>query len=87
MQSTVRPDKNKAAVVSGPRPEGARERSDLAATLHVLNRDLDRLLAFLDTYERSDHPARIEALRWLQPALQRHLRALKRQRRLAEERG
>ena len=87
MQSTVRPDKNKAAVVSGPRPEGARARSDLAATLHVLNRDLDRLLAFLDTYERSDHPARIEALRWLQPALQRHLRALKRQRRLAEERG
>ena len=86
MQSTVRPDKNKAAVVSGPRPEGARERSDLAATLHVLNRDLDRLLAFLDTYERSDHPARIEALRWLQPALQRHLRALKRQRRLAEGR-
>lgn len=86
MQSTVRPDKNKAAVVSGPRPEGARERSDLAATLYVLNRDLDRLLAFLDTYERSAHPARIEALRWLQPALQRHLRALKRQRRLAEGR-
>ncbi len=81
MQSTVRPDKNKAAAVAGPRPEGVRERTDLAATLYVLNRDLDRLLAFLDTYERSDHPARIEALRWLQPALDRHLRALSRHRR------
>ncbi len=70
--------------MSGPRPEGRRERTDLAATLHVLNRDLDRLLAFLDTYERSEHPARIEALRWLQPALERHLRALSRQRRIAE---
>jgi len=61
-----------------------RERTDLSATLHVLNRDLDRLLAFLDTYERSDHPSRIEALRWLQPALERHLRALSRQRRIAQ---
>jgi hypothetical protein len=76
----VRPDKNKAAAASGPRPEGVRERTDLTATLHVLQRDLDRLLAFLDTYERSGHPARIEALRWLQPALERHLRILKRQR-------
>ena len=42
-------------------------------------------MAFLDTYERSDHPARIEALRWLQPALERHLRALSRHRRIAEE--
>ena len=84
MQSTVRPDKNKAAAVSGPRPEGACERSDLVATLHVLQRDLDRLLAFLDTYERSDHPARIEALRWLQPTLERHLRALRRQRKNAQ---
>ena len=67
--------------MAGPRPEGVRERTDLAATLHVLNRDLDRLLAFLDAYERSDHPARIEALRWLQPALDRHLRALSRHRR------
>ncbi len=79
----MRPDKNKAAEVSGPRPEGGRERTDLVATLHVLNRDLNRLLAFLDTYERSEHPARIEALRWLQPTLARHLRVLKRQRRLA----
>ena len=70
--------------MSGPRPEGTLARSDLTATLHVLNRDLKRLLAFLDTYERSEHPARIEALRWLQPALVRHLRALRRQRRLAE---
>jgi hypothetical protein len=62
------------------------ERTDLSATLHVLKRDLDRLLAFLDTYERSVHPARIEALRWLQPALERHLRALKRHRRIAEDR-
>lgn len=84
MQSTVRPDKNKAAKASGPRPLGVRERTDLAATLHVLNRDLDRLLAFLETYERSAHPSRIEALRWLQPSLERHLRALSRQRRIAE---
>ena len=81
MQSTVRFDKNKATTAAGPRPEGVRERTDLAATLHVLNRDLDRLLAFLDTYERSEHPSRIEALRWLQPALDRHLRALSRHRR------
>lgn len=87
MQSTVRPDKNKAALVSGPRPEGARARTDLAATVAVLGRDLQRLLAFLDTYERSAHPARIEALRWLQPALERHLRALSRQRRIAEEKA
>ena len=59
------------------------ERSDLAATLQVLERDLDRLLAFLDTYERSSHPARIEALRWLLPVIDRHLRALKRHRRIA----
>ena len=86
MQSTVRSDKNKAAEVSGPRPDGARERTDFMATLQVLSRDLDRLLAFLDTYERSRHPARIEALRWLQPALERHLRALKRCRRKHESR-
>ncbi len=85
MQSTVRPDKNKAAEVSGPRPDGVQERTDLVATLQVLRRDLDRLLAFLDTYERSAHPARIEALRWLQPALARHLRALQRHRRKREE--
>ena len=84
MQSTVRPDKNKAVAGAGPRPEGVRERTDLTATLEVLNRDLDRLLAFLETYERSAHPARIEALRWLQPTLERHLRALSRQRRIAE---
>ena len=60
------------------------ERTDLCATLDVLYRDLDRLLAFLDTYERSEHPNRIEALRWLQPALERHLRALRRQRKIAE---
>ena len=87
MQSTVRPDKNKAAAAAGPRPEGGLERTDLAATLDVLKRDLDRLLAFIDTYERSDHPARIEALRWLQPVLERHLRALSRQRRIATERA
>ena len=84
MQSTVRPDKNKATTAAGARPAGVRERSDLVATLHVLQRDLERLLAFLDTYERSDHPARIEALRWLQPALDRHLRALRRQRKNAQ---
>ena len=83
----MRPDKNKAALVSGPRPEGVRARTDLVATLQVLTRDLDRLLAFLDTYERSDHPARIEALRWLQPAFDRHLRALKRQRRNLERKA
>jgi hypothetical protein len=80
----VRPDKNKGATVSGPRPGGVTERTDLCATLDVLYRDLDRLLAFLDTYERSEHPHRIEALRWLQPALERHLRALRRQRKIAE---
>ncbi len=72
--------------MSGPRPEGAYARTDLAATLHVLQRDLDRLLVFLDAYERSDHPARIEALRWLQPALERHQRTLKRQRKKARKR-
>jgi hypothetical protein len=80
----VRPDKNKAAAASGPRLDGVRERTDLSATLQVLNRDLDRLLAFLDTYERSQHPSRIEAIRWLQPALERHLRALLRHRRIAK---
>ncbi len=77
----MRPDKNKGAAGRLP---GVAERTDLAATLHVLKKDLDRLLAFLDTYERSRHPDRIEALRWLQPTLDRHLRVLTRHRRSAE---
>lgn len=87
-------DKNKgeAPLETGPvgtagRPPGMAQRTDLVATLHVLGRDLDRLLAFLDTYERSDHPERAEALRWLQPIVDRHLRALKRHRHIAEKSG
>ena len=66
------------------RPPGMAARTDLAATLHVLTKDLNRLLAFLETYERSGHPERIEALRWLQPVLERHLRVLVRHRRHAQ---
>ena len=82
----MRPDKNKGAAAVGPRLGGVSGRSDLSATLHVLERDLDRLLAFLETYERSSHPARIEALRWLLPTLDRHRRALSRHRQIAAER-
>lgn len=85
-------DKNKGearletrSIGAASRPSGMARRTDLAATLHVLGRDLDRLLAFLDTYERSDHPERAEALRWLQPIVDRHLRALKRHRHNSEK--
>ena len=66
------------------RPPGVTERTDLAATLLVLKKDLDRLQAFLATYERSEHPDRIESLRWLQPTLDRHLRVLVRHRQNAQ---
>ena len=71
-------------MASGPRPEGVPGSGRIwPPPCMCCRRDLDRLLAFLDTYERSDHPARIEALRWLQPVLDRHLRVLRRQRKLS----
>lgn len=64
MQSTVRPDKNKADGVAG--------------ILAALDGDLEGLLVSLDAYERSSHPERFEALRWHLPILRQRCRELAR---------
>jgi hypothetical protein len=63
VQSTARPDKNKA--------EGVPQ------VLAALEEDLAELLVSLETYERSTHPERFEALRRHIPLLRDRCRALK----------
>lgn len=49
----------------------------LVRTLTALEGDLDRLSLFLAAYQRSAHPQRGEALRWLVPVLAGRVRAVR----------